>query len=48
MKPRLLVENRPILGDTLGNSLADTPNHVASVDAYWSTDMLGNKRPCPT
>ena len=33
-----------MFGKMSGNSPSATPNHLASVAAYWSTDVLGSKR----
>jgi len=35
------------LGKTEGKSVEATPNHCASVAAYWSIDVVGTHRPSP-
>src|SRR5258706_11130195 len=37
----------PMCGSPPASSVFDTPNQRARVAAYWSTAVLGNKRPPP-
>ena len=39
------MENRPMLGKTLGMLLLETPNHLASVAEYSSTEVVGIQAP---
>jgi PAS domain S-box-containing protein len=36
-----------LFGTTVGRSVAETPNHLPSVAAYWSTEVDGSRRPEP-
>src|ERR1700680_308174 len=47
MKPRSGWLKRPRFGNTVGMSAALTPNHLARVDAYSSTEVVGIQRPSP-
>ncbi len=47
MKPRFLDEKLTTFGETAGRSESPTPNHVASVAAYWSDEIVGMKTPPP-
>ena len=41
MNPTFDDPKLPILGNTNRMSVLLTPNHFASVAAYWSTDVVG-------
>ena len=49
-KPRLrwLAFQCARFGSTVSKSLSLMPNHLPSVAAYWSTEVLGSNRPWPT
>src|SRR5690606_8201784 len=41
MNPRSVLSYSPMRGNSVGISPDGTPNHVASVAAYWSTPVVG-------
>ena len=45
MNPTLLTGKRARLGKIVARCVAPTPNHVASVAPYWSTEVVGIQRP---
>jgi hypothetical protein len=47
MKAKSVWANLDRLGNTALISLLVKPNHLASVAAYWSTDIVGIIRPTP-
>ena len=48
IKFKFCVLNRDRFGKIVANSPDDAPSHEASVAAYASDEMAGNKRPSPT
>lgn len=46
--PRFLAAKLPRLGATTPSSSSPTPNQLASVAAYWSTEVVGTIRPSLT
>ena len=47
MKPRLRVVKFARLGAIVIRLPSATPNQRASVAAYWSTEVVGSRRPEP-
>lgn len=45
MNPMFWVVKLARFGKTLGKSSAETPNQVASVAPYWSSDIVGIQLP---